>query len=227
MPPLLHSSNSGIRSARPLRWHWRRAWCLRRAPTRNCARRQSSLAFTWGSWVLVAWIGSLFIGHKVFLVIYGPAFVNGVPVMIYATGCSIATFFRCGPSPQWLVAARRYQLIMVKQAMDRGRDRRCSLCHAAPADDVLAVDGHSRIADPLLVRGFRQHPLPQGAIVKICLCGNRFPPNVVGGAEVIVHDLAVQLKDRGHQVSILTLSDTRSGSTSVVDGLGRAGSCRT
>jgi glycosyltransferase involved in cell wall biosynthesis len=55
--------------------------------------------------------------------------------------------------------------------------------------------------------------------VKICLCGNRFPPNVVGGAEVIVHDLAVQLRDRGHEVSILTLSDTRSGARSVVDGL--------
>jgi glycogen(starch) synthase len=55
--------------------------------------------------------------------------------------------------------------------------------------------------------------------VKICLCGNRFPPNVVGGAEVMVHDLAVQLRDRGHDVYILTLSDTRSGSRSVVDGL--------
>jgi glycogen synthase len=55
--------------------------------------------------------------------------------------------------------------------------------------------------------------------VKICLCGNRFPPNVVGGAEVIVHDLAVQLRDRGHQVSILTLSDTRSGTRTVVDEL--------
>lgn len=74
------------------------------------------LGFYLGLVGLVAWIGSVFIGHKVFLVIYGPAFVNGVPVMIYATGCSIATFVDAGLST-WLVAARRYRLIMVKQAM--------------------------------------------------------------------------------------------------------------
>ncbi|RQS23228.1 glycosyltransferase [Burkholderia sp. Bp8998] len=55
--------------------------------------------------------------------------------------------------------------------------------------------------------------------MKICLCANRFPPNVVGGAEVVVHDLAVTLRDRGHQVSILTLSDTRVGTRTVVDDL--------
>jgi glycogen synthase len=55
--------------------------------------------------------------------------------------------------------------------------------------------------------------------VKICLSANRFPPNVVGGSEVIVHQLALQLKARGHEVSILTLSDSRSGSRTKVDGL--------
>lgn len=55
--------------------------------------------------------------------------------------------------------------------------------------------------------------------MKICLSGNRFPPNVVGGAEVVVHDLALQLQARGHQVSVLTLADSRHGSTSTVDGL--------
>ena len=55
--------------------------------------------------------------------------------------------------------------------------------------------------------------------MKICLCGNRFPPNVVGGAEVVVHDLALQLKARGHDVSVLTLADSRKGSRTVVDDL--------
>ncbi len=55
--------------------------------------------------------------------------------------------------------------------------------------------------------------------MKICLCANRFPPNVVGGAEVVVHDLALQLRDREHQVSILTLADSRKGARTVVDGL--------
>ncbi len=55
--------------------------------------------------------------------------------------------------------------------------------------------------------------------MKICLCGNRFPPNVVGGAEVVVHDLALQLKARGHEVSVLTLADSRKGSRAIVDDL--------
>ncbi|WP_081259327.1 glycosyltransferase [Burkholderia territorii] len=55
--------------------------------------------------------------------------------------------------------------------------------------------------------------------MKICLCANRFPPNVVGGAEIVVHDLAVALRCLGHQMSILTLSDTRSGSRTIVDDL--------
>lgn len=65
---------------------------------------------------LVAWIGSIFLGHRVFLMIYGPAFMAGVPVMIFATACSIATFADAGLT-SWLIAARRYRLIMVKQAV--------------------------------------------------------------------------------------------------------------
>jgi O-antigen/teichoic acid export membrane protein len=74
------------------------------------------LAFYLGVVGTVAWIGSLFIGHKVFLVIYGPAFVAGVPIMIYATACSIATFVDAGLST-WLIAARQYRLVMIKQAL--------------------------------------------------------------------------------------------------------------
>ena len=64
----------------------------------------------------VAWIGSFFIGRQVFLMIYGPAFVNGVSIMIYASGCSIATFVDAGLST-WLLAVRRYRLIMLKQLL--------------------------------------------------------------------------------------------------------------
>ncbi|EEA01525.1 glycosyl transferase group 1 [Burkholderia sp. H160] len=55
--------------------------------------------------------------------------------------------------------------------------------------------------------------------MKITLCANRFPPNVVGGAEVMVHALAVELKRRGHDVSVLTLSNTRKGKRTACDGL--------
>jgi glycogen synthase len=55
--------------------------------------------------------------------------------------------------------------------------------------------------------------------MKITLCANRFPPHVVGGAEVMVHALAVELKRRGHDVSVLTLSDTRRGEVRERDGL--------
>ena len=55
--------------------------------------------------------------------------------------------------------------------------------------------------------------------MKICLCNNRFPPKLVGGTEQIVHGLALGLRDRGHDVSILTLSDSFAAETQVVDGL--------
>ncbi|QCP54117.1 glycosyltransferase [Trinickia violacea] len=46
--------------------------------------------------------------------------------------------------------------------------------------------------------------------MNICLCSNRFPPSVVGGAELTVSYLAGGLKERGHKVSVLSLSDTHS-----------------
>ncbi|MGF6900997.1 lipopolysaccharide biosynthesis protein [Paraburkholderia sp. GAS348] len=61
----------------------------------------------------VALVGSLFAGRPVFLAIYGPAFEAGVPVMIFGTACSIATFVDAGLTT-WLIAARRYRLMTVK-----------------------------------------------------------------------------------------------------------------
>jgi glycogen synthase len=55
--------------------------------------------------------------------------------------------------------------------------------------------------------------------LKITLCANRFPPNIVGGGEVMVHSLAVALKDRGHDVSVLTLSNERHGTFRKQDAL--------
>lgn len=61
----------------------------------------------------VALVGSLFVGRAVFLLIYGPAFEAGVPVMIFGTACSIATFVDAGLTT-WLIAARRYRLMTFK-----------------------------------------------------------------------------------------------------------------
>jgi len=61
----------------------------------------------------VALVGSLFVGRTVFLVIYGPAFEAGIPVMIFGTACSIATFVDAGLTT-WLIAARRYRLMTIK-----------------------------------------------------------------------------------------------------------------
>jgi len=55
--------------------------------------------------------------------------------------------------------------------------------------------------------------------MKVCFCTNRFPPKVVGGAELISYDLAVHLRNRGHEVSILTLSDSRVTERYVIDEL--------
>jgi O-antigen/teichoic acid export membrane protein len=65
---------------------------------------------------VVAAVACVFLGERVFLIVYGPQFVAGVPVMIYATFCAIATFADAGLSA-WLVAARRYRLIVTKQAV--------------------------------------------------------------------------------------------------------------
>ncbi|MGF6570632.1 O-antigen/teichoic acid export membrane protein [Paraburkholderia sp. GAS333] len=64
----------------------------------------------------VAFMGSLVIGHWVFLAIYGPAFEAGAAVMIYATGCSIVLFVDYGLTT-WLIAARQYRLILIKQGV--------------------------------------------------------------------------------------------------------------
>jgi O-antigen/teichoic acid export membrane protein len=62
---------------------------------------------------VVALVGSLFIGRAVFLVIYGPAFEAGIPVMIFGTACSIATFVDAGLTT-WLIGARHYRLMTMK-----------------------------------------------------------------------------------------------------------------
>jgi O-antigen/teichoic acid export membrane protein len=64
----------------------------------------------------IAFVASLFIGSRVFFLIYGPAFAAGVPVMIFGTACSIATFVDAGLTT-WLIAARRYRLVTVKQVV--------------------------------------------------------------------------------------------------------------
>ncbi|WP_159938877.1 hypothetical protein [Caballeronia arationis] len=83
---------------------------------RQLVARASKLALYLAAVGVIAWVGSIFIGERAFLLIYGPAFQAGVPVMIYATACAIATFADAGLST-WLVAARRYRLVMIKQAM--------------------------------------------------------------------------------------------------------------
>lgn len=64
----------------------------------------------------VAFIASLFIGRTVFSVIYGHPFEAGVPVMIFGTACSIATFVDAGLTT-WLIGARRYRLMTMKLAL--------------------------------------------------------------------------------------------------------------
>jgi glycogen synthase len=55
--------------------------------------------------------------------------------------------------------------------------------------------------------------------IRITLCANRFPPHVVGGAEVMVHALALGLQERNHEVSILTLSNSHKSERYTRDGL--------
>lgn len=64
----------------------------------------------------VAFVGSVAIGHAAFMMIYGPRFEAGAPVMIFMTACSIATFADAGLAT-WLIAARRYRLILIKQGL--------------------------------------------------------------------------------------------------------------
>jgi O-antigen/teichoic acid export membrane protein len=65
---------------------------------------------------IFAAIACVFMGERLFLIIYGPQFIAGVPVMIYATFCAVATFADAGLSA-WLVAAQRYRLIVTKQTI--------------------------------------------------------------------------------------------------------------
>ncbi len=170
--------------------------------------RALKLAFYLAAVGVVAWVASIFVGEHAFLLIYGPQFIQGVPVMIYATLCAVATFADAGLST-WLIAARRY----------RGGHRRRAISDAPASDDVFARDGHGRGARAVLGGNVRLFTASSGARMKITLCANRFPPNMVGGAEVMVHVLAVELKRRGHEVSILTLSNRRRARKRMRDGL--------
>jgi len=55
--------------------------------------------------------------------------------------------------------------------------------------------------------------------MRICTCSNRFPPNIVGGAELVAYELSRNLKNKGHEMSFLTLSDTRVSALYEMDGL--------
>ncbi|SED09581.1 Membrane protein involved in the export of O-antigen and teichoic acid [Burkholderia sp. WP9] len=66
-----------------------------------------------------AFICSLAVGHAAFLMIYGESFKAGAPVMIFSTGCSIVVFADAGLTT-WLIAARRYQMILAKQGLTLG-----------------------------------------------------------------------------------------------------------
>jgi O-antigen/teichoic acid export membrane protein len=81
--------------------------------------RAVKLAALLSAIALLAWIGSFFLGRWLFLMIYGPAFEAGVPVMIFATGCTIVSFADAGLST-WLLGSRRYTLVMIKQALTIG-----------------------------------------------------------------------------------------------------------
>lgn len=55
--------------------------------------------------------------------------------------------------------------------------------------------------------------------MKIVFVANRFPPNVVGGAELTVATLALELRRRGHDVIIVSLSDEPVDTVDVTEGL--------
>lgn len=65
---------------------------------------------------VVAFIGAILVGHQVFHLIYGSGFESGAKIMIFATGCSIVTFADAGLTT-WMIAARRYRLALIKQAI--------------------------------------------------------------------------------------------------------------
>lgn len=53
--------------------------------------------------------------------------------------------------------------------------------------------------------------------MKCCICNNRYPPYVVGGTELVVHELATQMRERGHDISVLTLGNRRRSDTTVTE----------
>lgn len=61
-------------------------------------------------------LGCLLLGRQVFLLIYGPAFIDGVPVMNVAMACAIFTFADAGLTT-WLVAGHHYKLVTGKQSL--------------------------------------------------------------------------------------------------------------
>lgn len=65
-------------------------------------------------------------------------------------------------------------------------------------------------------RGFR--PTDCGAM-RVCLASNLYPPDVIGGAELIVADIARTLREQGHEVSVLTTARIRDVGTETADGI--------
>lgn len=82
---------------------------------RLCAKALK-LSFYLGLLATFGFIGSVAIGHEAFVMIYGAGFEAGAPVMIFATGCSIVSFADAGLAT-WLIAGRRYLLILIKQGL--------------------------------------------------------------------------------------------------------------
>ncbi len=55
--------------------------------------------------------------------------------------------------------------------------------------------------------------------MKILLASSLYEPNIVGGAERIVHLLAAALRDLGHDVAVVTTQPSGTASHSIVDGV--------
>lgn len=45
--------------------------------------------------------------------------------------------------------------------------------------------------------------------MKICFVSNLYPPNVLGGAEIVVEKMALAIQERGHESVIITTSPMR------------------
>ncbi|WP_206998896.1 lipopolysaccharide biosynthesis protein [Trinickia mobilis] len=125
---LMSKTDLGIYSAAAAlveQWNWVGvALALALAPSMVFGARNETelrakalkLSFSLGLLATFGFIGSVAIGREAFLKIYGASFEAGAPVMIFATGCSIVTFADAGLST-WLIAGRRYLLILIKQGL--------------------------------------------------------------------------------------------------------------